>query len=51
MAETLFNKGEKMNEVLDALEKAYNEDTTSDIKLLDVVKETINYLKGVKNDT
>ena len=40
-----------MNEVLDALEKAYNEDTTSDIKLLDVVKETINYLKGVKNDT
>ena len=44
-------RNKSMNEVLDALEKAYNEDTTSDIKLLDVVKETINYLKGVKNDT
>lgn len=33
------------SEVLDALEKAYNEDQTSCIGLLDVVKETIDFLK------
>ena len=33
------------SEVLDALEKAYNEDKTSCIWLLDVVKETIDFLK------
>ena len=33
------------SEVLDALEKAYNEDKTSCIWLLDTVKETIDFLK------
>ena len=33
------------SEVLDALEKAYNEDQTSGIWLLDTVKETIDFLK------
>jgi len=33
------------SELLDALEKAYNEDQTSCIWLLDVVKETIDFLK------
>ena len=35
----------KGSEVLDALEKAYNEDQTSCIWLLDTVKETIDFLK------
>tara|TARA_R100000988_G_C3885857_1_gene110459 strand:+ start:353 stop:559 length:207 start_codon:yes stop_codon:yes gene_type:complete len=33
------------SEVLDALEKAYNEDHISCTFLLDVVKETIDFLK------
>ena len=39
---------DRLHELIDKLEEVYIEDNTSDIRLLDAVKEVIGYLEEIK---
>ena len=42
---------DRLHELIDKLEEVYIEDSTSDIRLLDTVKEVIDYYKDTSKQT